>query len=901
VKPLSNPTPAYIVFGLGFDYASSHSNMPPEAGVWRLGPQGFVRFFEESMGLGTPADDTAYLRIEQFRQFLQLDLEEQGGAFYQASFLADPFAVAEELLSRRDELLLAGWDFLQDDHTPERLAVLTRLKARETGLAPGFADRFDRVYQALGRRHLPVSAVEVQLPADLLPPVWQRLMRKLQGLGVAVTYGENPAPCAPADSDLGRFQRLLCGTPPTTPLIGDGSLIWIRGKRDTDLAAFIAAWLRKHPEKQPTLLLAGPARSLDNALVLEGLPSLGLQSISLARPALQALKLVPVFLWEPLDPYKVMEFLSLSLKPLDEELALRIARQMAQTPGVFSESWQQMLGQCFATLEAEGGDVQAARAAYRFWFERKRYDSQGSVPKPEAIAIFKYLSEWAYSLLRNGEGAASLGILGAQAARIVELLEALPEHALTRLQLERIVRTIYEPAPIQLRPREAGSLPIASPPAALYESTDELLWWHFAQTEPDYFFSRWSKKERLWLQNHGVETDTPDFQNRLLVWQRKLPVFQTQKRLLLVQPTLVEGKEAQPHPLLADLEAGFGKPDAIHYDMDAGTGLAAPFLHPLPDFQHLPIHVLGKPNAFIKAPPHAKLDLREAESFSSLQTLLYYPYQWVFRHKLQLRQSDILSILDEGPLYGNLAHRYFELLLQHPELSNWSASDIEAFIDQLTPDLLRKEGATLLLYGREPEQVRLVRKVKRAAVRLIDLIQRNGWSVSATEKNLEGQFSNRTLKARADLLLERPGELAVLDLKWSGAHYREALIRNEEDLQLALYTFLLQDAQLTVHSAYYILERERLIARNQAAFREVQAVSPGADQREVCQRILARIEATLQWRTRQLAGGFIEVRSKQTYRELERSYCDQDMMPLLEMPTENAPFDEYKTLVNLLH
>jgi len=901
VKPLSNPTPAYIVFGLGFDYASSHSNMPPEAGVWRLGPQGLVRFFEESMGLGTPADDTAYLRIEQFRQFLQLDLEEQGGAFYQASFLADPFAVAEELLSRRDELLLAGWDFLQDDHTPERLAVLTRLKARETGLAPGFADRFDRVYQALGRRRLPVSAVEVQLPADLLPPVWQRLMRKLQGLGVAVTYGENPAPCAPADSDLGRFQRLLCGTPPTTPLTGDGSLIWIRGKRDTDLAAFIAAWLRKHPEKQPTLLLAGPARSLDNALVLEGLPSLGLQSISLARPALQALKLVPVFLWEPLDPYKVMEFLSLSLKPLDEELALHIARQMAQTPGVFSESWQQMLGQCFATLEAEGGDVQAARAAYRFWFERKRYDSQGSVPKPEAIAIFKYLSEWAYSLLRNGEGAASLGILGAQAARIVELLEALPEHALTRLQLERIVRTIYEPAPIQLRPREAGSLPIASPPAALYESTDELLWWHFAQTEPDYFFSRWSKKERLWLQNHGVETDTPDFQNRLLVWQRKLPVFQTQKRLLLVQPTLVEGKEAQPHPLLADLEAGFGKPDAIHYDMDTGTGLAAPFLHPLPDFQHLPIHVLGKPNAFIKAPPHAKLDLREAESFSSLQTLLYYPYQWVFRHKLQLRQSDILSILDEGPLYGNLAHRYFELLLQHPELSNWSASDIEAFIDQLTPDLLRKEGATLLLYGREPEQVRLVRKVKRAAVRLIDLIQRNGWSVSATEKNLEGQFSNRTLKARADLLLERPGELAVLDLKWSGAHYREALIRNEEDLQLALYTFLLQDAQLTVHSAYYILERERLIARNQAAFREVQAVSPGADQREVCQRILARIEATLQWRTRQLAGGFIEVRSKQTYRELERSYCDQDMMPLLEMPTENAPFDEYKTLVNLLH
>ena len=875
--------------------------MPPEAGIWRLGPQGLIRFFEDSMGLGSPPDDTMYLRIEQFRQFLQLDLEAHSGAFYQASFLADPFAVAEELLSRRDELLLAGWDFLPSDDTPERLAVLARLKAREAGLAPGFSDRFDRVYQALGRRRLPVSILEAQQPSDLLPPVWQRLLGKLQELGVEVIYGENPAPCAPVDSDLGRFQRLLCGFPPSEPLEGDGSLIWICGKRDTDLAAFTAAWLRKHPEKQTTLLLAGPARSLDNALVLEGLPSLGLQSISLARPALQALKLVPVFLWEPLDPYKVMEFVSLSLKPLDEELAVHIARQMAQTPGVFSESWQQMLGQYFAALEAAGGDVQAARATYRFWFERKRYDSQGSVPKPEAIAVFRYLSEWAYSLLRKGEGSASLGILGAQAARIVELLEALPENTLTRLQLERIVRTIYEPAPIQLRPREAGSLPIASPPSALYEATDEMLWWHFAQTEPDYFFSHWSKKERRWLQAKGVETETPDFQNRLLVWQRKLPVFQTQKRLLLVQPALVEGREVQAHPLLADLEAGFGNTDAIHYDIDAEAGRAAPFLLPLPKFQDLPLQVLGKPHAFVKAPPHAKLDLREAESFSSLETLLYYPYQWVFRHKLQLRQSDILSILDERPLYGNLAHRYFELLLQHPELPNWSATDIEAFIDALTPDLLHKEGATLLLYGREPEQIRLVRKVKRAAVRLIDLIQRNGWSVAATEKNIEGPFSNRTLKARADLLLQRPGELAVLDLKWSSAHYRENLIRNEEDLQLALYTFLLQDAQLTVHSAYYILENERLIARNQAAFREVQAISPGADQQEVCQRILTRIEATLQWRTHQLANGLIEVRSKQTYRELERSYRDDDMMSLLEMRTENAPFDEYKTLVNLLN
>lgn len=894
-----------LIFGLSLDRSSILHDTEAEGGVWYVGPQRFIQLFEGYLGLGANVPNVDYLRVEQFRQLLQADLAQHPNVFYAASFQADPFATAGELLSRRDELMLAGWDFQPVGNLPARLQAMVRLRQLEsTTLPPGFADRFDAVYRALLLRKHPIHAIQVQEPSVLITPAWHRMFDRLLQMGVSVTFGTPVAPQASAQTDLGRFQRIIqaSGKAEKIPLQGDGSLILVHGKRDTDLAAFAASWLRKHPDQKPCLLLSGTARTLDDALVREGLPSLGLQTVSLARPALQVLKLAPVFLWEPLDPYKTLEFVSLALKPLDEELASRIAQQMAQTPGVFSESWSQMLGQYFAELEAEGKPVQPIREPYRFWFERRRFDSNSTAPKAEALAIFSRVSDWAKQLLRSGEGGISLNILSAQAGRIVELLEALPETTLTRLQLERIVRTIFEPAPLQLRPQEAGSLQTLQAPGATIRPVDALLWWNFSQSEPDYFFSRWSKSERDWLEAIGITLESPALQNQLLVWQRKLPVLQSRHRLILVEPELVEGKQMQAHPLLGALEAGFSNLDAIRFDIDTETGSILSELQPTPVYELLPLQKPGAPPVFIQVPARAKMEVRETESFSSLETLLYYPYQWVFRYKLQLRKSAILGIVDERALAGNLAHRFFELLLREKELLNWSSSAIEGFIDAQAPELLRQEGAVLLLYGREPERVKLIRNIKRAALSLVDVLQRNGWKVKATEESLEGAFEDRALKARADLILERPGELAVVDLKWGGATYRQGLIKNEEDLQLVLYTYLLKQPGAAVHSAYFILEQGKMIARNQLGFRDVQPIQPGVDHEEVHQRILNRVRKTLTWRIEQLSGGRIEVRSSRNFKALEAQYREEavDMFGLLEMRNEDARFDEYKTLVNLL-
>ena len=212
---------------------------------------------------------------------------------------------------------------------------------------------------------------------------------------------------------------------------------------------------------------------------------------------------------------------------------------------------------------------------------------------------------------------------------------------------------------------------------------------------------------------------------------------------------------------------------------------------------------------------------------------------------------------------------------------------------------MEKEGAIFLLYGREPERIAFIKKVKYAAWNLVHLIQQNGWEVEATEYRLHGTFQGIEVRGRADLVLKRGSEKAVLDLKWRGASRRERMIKNEEDLQLVLYSRLIDPPTEWAHTAYYVLDRAKLIARNTAAFQEINPVSPGADHGPINQQIYDKMARTYEWRIQQISAGQIEVRCEQTYGDLDEHYSAA-LLPLLEMKDKDASFDDYRTLINLI-
>ncbi|MBK9489890.1 MAG: PD-(D/E)XK nuclease family protein [Haliscomenobacter sp.] len=217
------------------------------------------------------------------------------------------------------------------------------------------------------------------------------------------------------------------------------------------------------------------------------------------------------------------------------------------------------------------------------------------------------------------------------------------------------------------------------------------------------------------------------------------------------------------HPLLGDLEACFGSLE--HITATDENQLLGRYLD-LPEKVLIPFRRLGKPAPFLRLNHPEKLTGRAEETFTSLESLLYYPYQWLFRYHIRLRKSSILSIVKDSTLQGNLAHRFFQNLLLIPGLSNWSKAEVDQWIEREAERLLHREGAVLLMYGKEAERKRFLKRLKFAAWSLVNLLQNNQWRVEATELGLEGSFGGVQLNARADLVLSREAEQTVLDLKW---------------------------------------------------------------------------------------------------------------------------------------
>ncbi len=924
-----------IFFGLNYD-TNVYPRPYTEGGHLYLGPRNLLRWLETHLGLAGHTERIEHIRVEQYRQAMRRYVKDNPTVFFLKSFEADQLACAEALLKRRDELLLAGFDFKHKDNLPFRLKVLTDienffLRNDEGGskLVAGEADRFEKIIMALEERTVPIEQIIVNEGMEkegefstLLPPQYKRLFDALALQGITFLSHDKHLKMSKyakfgsvRGSDLQTFKDFISNKLPRgvpQALKADGSLIIVESERDTEGADFMAKILSLNPEFKPTFLINDRNRTLDEALIQNGLPAFGLPSASLGRPTLQLLKLVTAFLWQPLDLYKILEFVTMPVKPLDSDLGTVIANVISQRPGIGSDHWIYETKRFFENLEEkvkEGNtiDIKKIKNQFEFWFDRPVYDIARSAPKGEITSIFRYLKEWASAEFEGSGNQQSLRVLAEQARRIEEFLDELPlsDSHLTYLELERIIRTIYEPSPVLPRLQEVGHYAHVSKGDCLLQPAQTLVWWNFTDTEGVHFFSRWYADEVAFLKENNVILQTPQDENALMLWQRVQGVLRTNKQLIMVYPKKMNGEDAPEHPLFSHLRACFGDLNkiTIHTKTD-WTAFETLTNLETPQTVSLKSHRLGKTKPIIKVESRL-LNRRDKETLTSLESLFYYPHQWVFRHKAKLNKSSILSIVKENTLKGNLSHRFFELILKE-DFTEWTYDQVKTWVDDHSRTLLRREAATLLMYGYEPQKLQLMHQIKYALWTLINHIRMNKWTVEATEKELTGQFSNTPVKGKADVVLVRVRpdssgrgtERCVLDLKWSGHSYRERMIKNSEDLQLVMYSRLLTEEDDWAHTGYFIIENARLLARNTAAFAEIKPLTTD-DAFEINAAIWEKMLKTYNWRLRQVTAGHIEIRSSKTVRDLEEHY-GMELLEVLEMKNDDAKFDDYGTLIGLV-
>jgi hypothetical protein len=427
------------------------------------------------------------------------------GAFYERSFQVDPVGTASTLLAWRDALVEAGWNGGIIEAGGDRLRALAVLEAQHDDIAaPGSVDRLVALERALAQTsHRVYDELELIEDRSLWPRRWQSIFDHLERTGTAITPCVTALPGAPEATDLGRLQRLIRGElPPGSvepkDVRGDGSLLLLCAETPTELAEATASLMsRMAPSSTGLVVRCLDAAPLEAALVRHGLASQGLKSGSVWRPSAQILPLALELAFEPRDPYRVLDLLTLPIGPFQGKLGARLAKAVAGQPGVGGQAWVSQRSRALElladgrakALRDEGkSPEEAERLAAKYVDERSQrivewLETPGApmpgAPKDHVLATVARVRAWLQSRLATGNTEVYGGAF-AEAQAFAEALSHDPRETLTRDQTRQLLDTVARGAQsCELSPERCGRMAHVNHLSAVLASAPTVIFWGF--------------------------------------------------------------------------------------------------------------------------------------------------------------------------------------------------------------------------------------------------------------------------------------------------------------------------------------------------------------------------------------------------------------------------------------
>ncbi len=245
-------------------------------------------------------------------------------------------------------------------------------------------------------------------------------------------------------------------------------------------------------------------------------------------------------------------------------------------------------------------------------------------------------------------------------------------------------------------------------------------------------------------------------------------------------------------------------------------------------------------------------------SYSSLQPLLFNPYQWLLRYPARLQTSALLNMPNDFRLLGQLAHRAVERLYGHAGSLAWTAQQVAQWFDQNLDVFVDEEGAVLRMRGKRAELEGFRQRFRASLLRLHSHLQAAKVERVEAEKEFESETALGLLNGSADLLLQFGGNReAVIDMKWAGTSKYREILEQGTHLQLAVYAFLQERASKRWPAVgYYILREGDLLTPAGHLF---PGVLPVSQQEGATAALWQQAKATWRWRQAQINRGAIEL------------------------------------------
>jgi ATP-dependent helicase/nuclease subunit B len=805
-----------LVFGFGADGRTYPDTVGTtgdlDDGI--VGPQGLVSLIESQLGLGGPAVS----RPARVACWLTKLRAAGADRFWRQSFEKDAWSTAETLLDWRDALVAGGWSG-QRVGTP-RVDDLADAEQVGTPLPLGLSDRIALATRSLSERPgLRIGAIVLVEPRSLLPPGVAQLVDTLEAVGVEIGATADSAPAAEA-SDLRRVQDAIAGAPRAS-LTGDGSLVVIESDTALMAAETVADWLAAGPADAVIVAADGDTALLDRALKARGLPALGLSGGSPWRGAFQVLPLAFATAWRPFNPRALLDLMMLPRPPIARWAARRLARTLAEQPGVGGAAWLQTWAEIEERLlalnadhEDPQGKTEVMLAEWRCWTEVGVYDRSVGMPIDAIREVAGRVSAWAIRIDAGAQDSLLLGVASAAGA-LVDAATRLDLQEVPALLLERMIgQVIADGVSNPAHVAESGTLRAVRTPGALWARAPRVIWWGFSGPGEKVGAERWARAERDALSAAGVVLETAADAAARIGTSYARVVKNAGEQLLLVRPALAGSEQTTAHPLAHQLRPILRNAAAsVFFRAERLLGestieLARRIIN------RTPVETLEPPQSVpqwaLAADFSASID-RRVESATSLERLLNCQMSWFAQDVLGLRRGRHAELPEASQLFGNLAHEIARRLLPAgapPPLAGVRAAAATLF-DELLPamaaPLFQPEHAGELAAARD--------QVPAAMEALVRLLHEQGLEVVGAELQRDGAFGDLPLTGRIDLLVRRGTEVAVLDLKWTRSDRRYAgLIADGKAVQLAIYHALARADGAVAPGGYFLLRQRRVVA-----------------------------------------------------------------------------------------
>ena len=866
-----------IIFGLDLD---GYQDLQPRDRFNEsiCGTQGFLRLLELRLGLASkPA--SAASRIVQYRGALE-NAASMKERFYTASFAKDPLAVAETLLRWRDELVIAGWDGSPDPSASQRIRDLTEVEGLAgPNLLPGFGDRVRKALAELDRRDPKFATIEVLENRESLPLLLRRVFIKL-GACFRPVGAETLRPAGSPGTDLHKIQEALANPSENRPikLDYDGSITFVTAYSEVTLAQLAAQlFQRSRAQNQCTTLIAESECShLDTALRSLDEPVLGLSVRSTQRPVLQTLALALALRWEPLDPRDLLAFFIHPVSPVEGGLRGRLARAVAQRPGIGGADWNQAIEERRDYLAKKfASDASGLQKALKQvdqnlseWIEIHRFNAQSGAPGSELAKTCAAVAHWARGRAATSNPQDAMkeqyARLASQADELAAILRAVA--AVSRAQLDRLVdQVIGGGLSGDHNVAQSGHVHRLTAPGAYLEPAETVLWWDFrgSVSSPG---TPWSKTEIEQLKRSGVELLLPITRHERDNLANLRPVLSTKKQLVFISPRMV-GNEPAPHHPFRDRIQSLIAGNLPIFDLDRHLAdpnvapalpLVAPKLHAFP---HLNLPGIRR---WWKLSGGQCLDPRVRESFSSSENFIFNPIAWVLQYKAKLGNGRLIgNDLTCGYLQrGNLLHRLNEFVFASDSSIDWRTAShlqVDQWLETEWRKLLPAEGANLQLPGNKVNAERLLDEGKRAVWVLIEHLRTaKVTKTMADVQTLDVTFAGGKMYGFIDLLVEKAsGGKAIIDLKYGGHPEKRQQLLDNLHLQLAVYARLVAEESAWPEAAFLILKKRALLAQERNFFPDAE-VAPSKLSPAGLQACWKEFEELWLWRRKLLDQGWIE-------------------------------------------